>query len=95
MDGHRHCHFPHILLALAALTIAGAIVLFGSDGFSQSSATIVAIAKMEIGVAPADFEFARTGQGDPGQWTVVRDTTASGDRAIEQSSTEQFPACDL
>jgi hypothetical protein len=89
MDGHRPSRIPLTLLVLAAAFIAGVIVLSGSDGLSQSAATVVAIAKMEIGSAPAEFEFARTGQGGAGQWVVVRDTTAPGDRAIEQSSTER------
>ena len=50
---------------------------------------MIAIEKMEIGTAPADFEFWRTGQGGPGRWAVVGDATASGGRAIEQESTDQ------
>jgi hypothetical protein len=76
-----------ILLLLAALIVAG--VLVGHDTFSQSAASVVAIAKMEIGKAPADFVFARTGQGGPGQWTVVADETVNGGRVIEQSSTDR------
>jgi hypothetical protein len=49
---------------------------------------MIAIDKMPIGAAPADFESARTGQGGPAQWTVVADATASGGRAIEQASTD-------
>src|SRR5205085_2251147 len=45
--------------------------------------------KMMAGSSPAEFEFARTGQGAPGQWTVVDDPTAAGKRAIEQSSTDR------
>jgi hypothetical protein len=41
---------------------------------------------MDVGTAPVDFEFARTGQGSQSQWTVVRDATAFGDRVIEQTS---------
>jgi hypothetical protein len=44
---------------------------------------------MEIGAAPTDFEFARTGQGGPAKWVVVADTTSSSDRVIEQSSTDR------
>lgn len=50
---------------------------------------MIAIEKMEVGKPPADFEFARTGQGAPSQWTVVSDPGASGGRAIEQSSTDR------
>ncbi len=66
---------------------------------SPKRATIIAIEKMEIGMAPADFEFGRTGQGGLGQWAVVDDPTAKRRRAIEQVSTEptdnRFSARDL
>ncbi len=50
---------------------------------------MIAIEKMNVGAAPSDFEFGRTGQGGPGQWAEVADATASGGRAIEQSSTDR------
>lgn len=50
---------------------------------------MIALEKMNIGMAPAGFDFGRTGQGKPGQWSVVSDSTATGDRAIEQSSTDR------
>jgi len=50
---------------------------------------MIALDKMTVGAAPADFEFARTGQGGPAQWTVAADATASGGRAIEQTSTDR------
>lgn len=50
---------------------------------------MIPIDKMTVGTAPADFEFARTGQGGPAQWVVVEDATATGSRAIEQSSTDR------
>jgi hypothetical protein len=77
------------LPVFAVAMIAGGIVFSGSDGFSQSAATVVAIARMDVGAAPADFDFARTGQGGPGRWTVVADATSFGDRVIEQSSTDR------
>jgi hypothetical protein len=78
-----------ILLVLLAATIAGVLVTFGSDGFSQSATTVIGIARMQIGAAPADFTFARTGQGGESQWAVVSDPTAFGDRVIEQKSTDR------
>ena len=39
---------------------------------------MISIEKMTVGSAPAEFEFARTGQGAPGQWIVVDDPTATG-----------------
>ncbi len=50
---------------------------------------MIAIDKMNIGAAPTEFDFARTGQGGPAQWAVVADTTAAGGRAIEQTSTDR------
>jgi len=41
-----------------------------------------------IDVPSEDFDFEITGQGQPGQWTVVRDVTAIDGAAIEQSSTD-------
>jgi hypothetical protein len=46
---------------------------------------MIAIETMEVGTAPADFDFARTGQGGAARWVVVADQAG---RAIEQSSTE-------
>ena len=76
-------------LVLAVVIVATAIVFCGSDGFSQSAATDMAIAKMDVGAPPADFKFARTGQGSEGQWTVVSDPTFFSGRVIEQSSTDR------
>ncbi|HET7848246.1 MAG TPA: hypothetical protein VFL51_04195 [Pseudolabrys sp.] len=89
MDGKRPLRIPLILLTATAVVVAEAVVSGGSEGLSQSAATIVAIARMDIGTAPADFDFARTGEGRPGQWTVVRDVTAFDERVIEQSSTDR------
>jgi hypothetical protein len=50
---------------------------------------MIPIEKMAVGVAPTDFEFARTGQGAIGQWVVVDDATAASKRAIEQSNTDR------
>lgn len=50
---------------------------------------MVPIDKMTVGAAPADFAFARTGQGAIGQWLVVEDASAASKRALEQSSTDR------
>lgn len=50
---------------------------------------MIPIEKMAVGVAPADFEFARTGQGAIGQWLVVEDASAASKRSIEQSNTDR------
>src|SRR6476619_4343153 len=87
MRGTRPNLFLFLLLAL--LLAAGVIVTHGSEAFSQSAATVVAIANMEIGTTPADFKFAKTGQGETGKWTVVADETSLVGRVIEQSSTDR------
>ena len=89
MSGRSSNSASVILLVLLAATIAGVLVTFGSDGFSQSATTVIAITRMEIGTAPTDFTFARTGQGAESQWAVVSDPTAFGDRVIEQRSTDR------
>ncbi|MGB8138105.1 MAG: hypothetical protein WCF15_15135 [Pseudolabrys sp.] len=90
MDEIRAHPSPIILLLLAAAVIGAVVVAAsGSDGLSQSAATVIAIAKMEVGAAPTGFKFARTGQGAPSKWAVVSDATSSGDRVIEQSSTDR------
>lgn len=88
MDKNAHQHIPLVLLTLAAAIFAGSL-LFASDGFAQSAATIIAIGKMRLGDAPSDFDFARTGQGGPSQWMVVRDPGAFDDHVIEQQSTDR------
>ncbi len=75
---------PVLAVAFAACALACA----GSAGLAQRGTITIAIEKMEIGMAPTDFEFGRTGEGGLGQWVVVGDPTASGGRAIEQVSTE-------
>jgi hypothetical protein len=74
---------------LATASLAGAIACLGSAGLTQTGVIMIALDKMTAGAAPADFEFARTGQGEPAQWTVAADATASGGRAIEQTSTDR------
>ena len=41
-----------------------------------------------IGLPPEDFEFGITGQGQPGEWIVVRDVTVIDGIAIEHSNTD-------
>ena len=88
MDGSRPLDFPSIKQILAATTLACALACADSAGFSQTGAIMIAIDKMTVGAVPAGFEFARTGQGRPSQWSVVADATATGGRAIEQTSTD-------
>ena len=84
MDGNQNPLFPAVAVGVAAFAIACA----GTASFTQPGTVAVAIDKMAIGMAPVDFEFSRTGQGEPGTWTVAADATAVGSRAIEQTSTD-------
>lgn len=87
MHGNRPKLFPLVLFA--ALFVTGVLVSSGPEALSQSAATVIAIANMEVGTAPADFIFARTGQGSPGKWTVVKDGTSFTGQVIEQSSADR------
>jgi hypothetical protein len=89
MDGSRLCIFPSIRSIFIAAALACAIACAGSAVLAQQGAPMIAIEKMEIGAAPAHFDFGLTGQGPPGQWVVTRDASATGGRAIEQSSADR------
>ncbi len=89
MDGNEFFTFLPIEHIFAAAALAGAIACVGTDGLTQTGILMIAIDKMTVGAAPADFEFARTGQGGPAQWTVTADATAPSGRAIEQTSTDR------
>jgi hypothetical protein len=89
MDGNRLSIFPSTKLGLAAAIAACAIACAVSAGLAQKGTTMIAIEKMDVGRLPAGFDFARTGQGGPGQWVVVSDSTASSGHAIEQTSTDR------
>ena len=88
MDGNRLRMFASIKLVLAAGFAACALACVGTSALAQKGATMIATETMDIGTAPADFEFSRTGKGGPGRWAVVADATAGGGRAIEQTSTD-------
>jgi hypothetical protein len=89
MHADKPSFFTVFLLLLAAPVAAGFLATHGSDAFSQSAATVVAIAQMEVGRPPSGFQFARTGNGGPSIWTVVDDPTSSAGRVIEQSSSDR------
>jgi hypothetical protein len=88
MDGTRLPFFPSIQPAITAALAACAIACAGSSASAQSGAIMIPIEKMNVGAAPSEFEFARTGQGGLGKWQVVADATAASGRAIEQTSTD-------
>jgi hypothetical protein len=73
-------------------TIVGVVapLAWGGAGLAaEDAATTIDLARSAIGSPPADFEFQRTGEGDLGQWTLVRDPTAAEGLAIEHVSTDQ------
>ena len=89
MDDDKLRISPSNKLFFAAAAVACAIACAGSAALAQEGITMIAIEKMDVGSAPADFDFGRTGQGGPGQWGVTSDPSATGGRAIEQSSTDR------
>ena len=88
MDETRPIDFASVKHILAATALACAITCAGSAGLSQTGAAMIAIEKMTAGAEPADFDFARTGQGEPAQWAVTPDRSATGGLAIEQTSSD-------
>src|ERR1051326_2476786 len=69
--------FLRIKHIFAAAALAGAVACMGTAGLTQTGVIMIAIDKMTVGAAPADFASTRTGQGGPAQWTVAADATAS------------------
>lgn len=64
-------------------------VAFATWGFAdQPAATRIDIGKNGVGMPPAGFDFRQTGEGEPGRWTVVPDTTAAEGIAVEHVSTD-------
>jgi hypothetical protein len=88
VDGSRPLDFLTIKRIFAVAALACALACAGSAGFTQTGVIMLAIDKMTAGAAPTDFDFARTGQGGPGTWAVIADASATGGRAIEQTSTD-------
>jgi 3-keto-disaccharide hydrolase len=89
MDGSRPSIFTPNKLIFAAAVAAGVIACAMSVAHSQQGKHMIAIDKMVVGGPPAEFNFARTGQGGPAEWTVVSDASADVGRAIEQSSVDR------
>ena len=53
---------------------------------AQNVTTRIDVSRMSPGLAPDDFTFWRTGDGDAGDWRVVEDPSASGRQVIAQTS---------
>jgi hypothetical protein len=80
------------LYIFASALLMGMSVSIGTPAIGagvQDVTTTISISKSEIGLAPVNFELLRTGKGDMGQWTIVRDPTAKAGAALEQSSTDE------
>lgn len=90
MDAPKPSHTrSFIALSRLAATIGAFVLVCATPAHAQEETTMIAIEKMDVGHAPPNFEFARTGQGGPGTWTVVTDPSAGGGRAIAQTSTDR------
>jgi hypothetical protein len=68
--------------------IVAAPLAWGSAALAAEAVTTIDLGQSAIGSPPAGFDFQRTGQGDLGQWTLVRDPTAADGLAIEHVSTD-------
>jgi hypothetical protein len=66
--------------------IGGALMTAPSH--AQRATTQINIAGMPPGTAPPGFSFGRTGSGAAGDWRVVADPSAAGQKAIAQTSTD-------
>jgi hypothetical protein len=73
-----------LLVLAAVLELGGAVV--PRITAAQSVTTQIDVSRMSPGLAPDDFTFWRTGDGDVGDWRVVEDPSASGRQAIAQTS---------
>lgn len=78
------------LVTLAAtIGMAAVVASVPHPGRTVGTTTTFDIIQSEFGTPPPDFDFLQTGEGEPGRWTVVRDTTAMDGTAIEHVSTDQ------
>ena len=75
-------------IALWAIPAAMLAAFMVASAFAVDGEVSVGLEGNRIGVPPEDFDFEITGEGQPGQWSVVRDVTAIHGVAIEQSNTD-------
>jgi len=73
-----------VLVLAAALAIAATVVSRNPE--AQNVTTLIEISRMDPGLAPDDFTFWRTGDGDVGDWRVLEDPSASDRQVIAQMS---------
>lgn len=69
--------------------IQAALTLLMTMIISPSMAETIGFSAASLGAPPPDFEFLRTGSGEPGRWAVVRDDTANGGYALEQQNPDR------
>jgi hypothetical protein len=84
----RRSHTRFVTRRVAVVGVAAPLAWDGAGLAAEDATTTIDFAKSAVGSPPADFEFQRTGQGDLGQWTLVRDPTAAEGVAIEHVSTD-------
>jgi hypothetical protein len=78
------------LVTLAAtIGMAAVVASAPHPGRTVGTTTTFDTTQSEFGTPPPDFDFLQTGEGEPGRWTVVRDTAAMDGTAIEHVSTDQ------
>jgi hypothetical protein len=72
-------HFPELFMA-ATLVLAFPAV---------AAAQTVTFAEAAVGSTPKDFEYGLTGGGTAVKWAIVADPTASGGKALAQTSQDR------
>src|SRR5262245_18272965 len=83
---HRSSLVSVRLTSFVMVALAG--VACGSLA-AEDATTKIDISKGAIGAPPADFDFQRTGQGNLGQWTLVRDANTIDGLPVEHVSTDE------
>src|ERR1700681_3484688 len=74
------------ILLLRVISLGALAACMAAPSLAVDGQTAIAFAETRIGMPPADFDLGVTGHGQPGKWTIVRDESAAGGLAIEQSS---------
>jgi hypothetical protein len=77
-----------IVTLAAAIGTTALVACTATHGWAAGTAAKIDITENEVGAPPADFEFLRTGGGELGRWTTVRDTSATEGIAIEHVSVD-------
>ena len=87
MASAQHC-YPGSTGRRRVIAAATAAMMWAVSGaLGQVGRSEIDFAKGGIGTAPAGFDFWRSGQGQPGEWVVVHDTSIDA-LAIEQLSSD-------